>query len=93
MALGADKAWFGGFEQPMNPGGHTMGRCTSHQAELFFGGEPMTLARYPNKTPQGGTAWLKVSAVNDAQKEFQVLDERVMGWAEAGDAWIHGYWR
>jgi len=92
IALGADDRWFGGFLQPDNPGGHTMGRCTSHQAELFFGGKPMTLARYPNKTPEGGTTWLEISHVLDAQKEFQVSDERVMGWAEAGDAWIHGYW-
>lgn len=92
ISLGADDRWFGGFLQPDNPGGHTMGRCTSHQAELFFGGKPMTLARYPNKTPEGGTTWLKISDVVDAQREFQVADERVMGWAEAGDAWIHGYW-
>jgi len=92
MALGADEAWFGGFLQPDNPGGHTMGRCTSHQAELFFGGKPMTLARYPNKAPDGNNMWLTVASVNDAQSEMQVADERVLGWAEASDVWIHGYW-
>ena len=92
LALGAEKSWFGGFLQPDNPGGNTMGRCTSHQAELFFGGNAMTLARYPNKSPEGKTQWLKISKVNDVQGEFQVADENVLNWAEEPDAWIHGYW-
>jgi hypothetical protein len=94
IALGAHPSWFGGFLQPDEPGGHSMGRCTSHQAELFFGGKPMTLARYPNKSPKGDTQWLTISAVNDKQSGFQVAvdAERVLSWAEAADPWIHGYW-
>ena len=92
IPLPGGKKLFGGFLQPDNPGGNTMGRCTSHQAELFFGGNAMTLARYPNKSPEGKTQWLKISKVNDVQGEFQVADENVLNWAEEPDAWIHGYW-
>jgi hypothetical protein len=34
LALGADSALFGGFLQPDNPGGMTMGRCTSLQVQV-----------------------------------------------------------
>ena len=79
-ALGVDPHLFGSFLQPDNPGGHTMGRCTTHQLELFFGGKPMTIARYPNLSPSGDFVWLNISSVQDRQETFQVLDPRVLNW-------------
>ena len=70
--------------------GQTMGRCTSRQAELFYGGKPMTIARYPNRAPSGDFRWLNISSVQDAQATFQVADERVLAWSQEPDVWIHG---
>jgi hypothetical protein len=52
----------------------------------------MTLARYPNRRPNGAFQWLNISSVQDAQASFQVADERVLSWSRESDAWIHGYW-
>ena len=72
-----------------------MGKCTTHQLELFYGGKPMTLARYPNISPSGDFQWMHISSVQDKQKSFEVTDERVLKWAdeaEEGHAFVHGYW-
>jgi hypothetical protein len=90
--LGVAPSLFGGFLPPENPGGRTMGKCTTHQLELFFGGKPMTLARYPNLGPQGRFEWMHISSVEDRQRSFQVANDRVLRWADESDAWVHGYW-
>jgi len=91
LELGLDKKFIGGFLRPDNPGGNKMGRCTSYQMELFFGGEPMTIARYPNVV-DGKSQWLHVDTVLDSQHVFQVQDERLLAWRAEPDAWLHGYW-
>ena len=95
LDLSVDPALFGSFLPPENPGGRTMGKCTTHQLELFYGGKPMTMARYPNLSPSGDFQWLHISSVQDKQARFQVSDDRVLGWADEvkeGNAWVHGYW-
>ena len=54
-ALGIDRSFFGGFERPSLTGGEGLGRCLSNQMELFYGGEAMTVARYPNLVFPNGT--------------------------------------
>jgi len=56
--------------------------------ELFYGGKPMPLARYPNE------GWLKIAGTPAGQHggRFTCGDPRLKRWAEARDVWVHGYW-
>jgi parallel beta-helix repeat protein len=78
-----------GFPQPIRPA----------PPELFFAGEPMTLARYPNdgflttgtvldpgSTPREGDD-------SDRLPVFEFIDDRHAAWADAPDAWLVGYWK
>ncbi|MBI2431477.1 MAG: right-handed parallel beta-helix repeat-containing protein, partial [Candidatus Hydrogenedentes bacterium] len=56
--------------------------------ELFFDGNPMTLARWPNEE------WLKIAGVPNGAEggKFNYAEDRPNGWAANDDLWVHGYW-
>ncbi len=78
------------------------GRATTPaHCELFFGGRPMTLARWPN---EGN--WEKIAGfpeatgggddhggkIGDLKGGFFYTGERPNRWKETTDPWVHGYW-
>jgi len=74
---------------------------TAAHCELFFGGRPMTLARWPNEG-----AWEQIAGVPDAgatkdehggnigklEEGFLYNGNRPRQWKDTGDLWVHGYW-
>lgn len=70
-------------------------------AELFFGGVPMTLARWPNEgdwehiagfpdaAGQGDDHGGKIGALEGG---FNYADDRPRRWKDTSDLWVHGYW-
>lgn len=61
--------------------------------ELFFGGRPMTLARWPN------TGWVTMGRVTDNGLDkdgscgrFIYRDDRHARWAGRDDVFLHGFW-
>ena len=72
---------FGGFSSARAEGdNHRFG--TFPVPELFYDGEPQTMARWPNDR-------LTRLPINEAPKEE--LD-RFRRWAKETDLWLHGYW-
>ena len=65
-----------------------MGRPNIAALELFFNGQPMTLARWPNI----GWAYTDAATKDKAQHQFAYEGERAARWVSAPDAWVHGYW-
>jgi len=67
-----------GFGRPTYPAG----------LELFFDGEPMTLARWPSD------GWVKIAGVPNGKNsgQFMYSGDRPKRWTEADDVWVHGYW-
>lgn len=78
------------------------GRATTPaHCELFHGGRPMTLARWPNEgeferiagfpedSSQGDDHGGKLGALAGG---FYYAGERPNRWREVGEAWVHGYW-
>jgi hypothetical protein len=60
--------------------------------ELFFNGEPMTLARWPNSGfVNGGKIIEPGSKKEDKLSVFEYLDDRHARWTNAADAWLFGY--
>ena len=69
--------------------------------ELFFGGQPMTLARWPN---EGGfekiAGFPEVSSKGDdhggkiggLEAGFLYAGDRPRRWQSSRDLWVHGYW-
>ena len=55
--------------------------------ELFVGGQPMTLARWPN---QGEPLARTASALSNTQVVY--TGSRPDRWTNARDAWVHGFW-
>ncbi|MDR1103604.1 MAG: right-handed parallel beta-helix repeat-containing protein [Tannerella sp.] len=71
--------------------------------ELFFHGEPMTLARYPN-----AGEWMRIASVPQTGDtllggdertgrgvhygRFVYSEDRVAGWRENDEIWLQGYW-
>ncbi len=56
--------------------------------ELFYDGQPMQLARWPNE------GWANIADVpKDTKDRFQFEGDRPKRWRKADDAWIHGYWK
>lgn len=55
--------------------------------ELFAGGKPMQLARYPN-----AGKWLKIKAA-DGPQAFTYDDPVPSTWAHSDDLWAFGYWK
>ncbi len=64
------------------------GRTNIAGLELFFNNQPMTLARWPNT----GWAYTAAATTDKAQNQFAYEGERAARWADAPDAWVHGYW-
>lgn len=55
--------------------------------ELFFDGEPMTRARWPNGE------WARIASVPEgSQGVFLYEGDRPDRWADVEDIWLHGYW-
>ena len=65
-----------GFGQPTQPAA----------LELYFKGEPMTLARWPND------AWANIADVPAGGGKFTYDGDRPKRWAANDDIWLHGYW-
>ncbi|MDR3194980.1 MAG: right-handed parallel beta-helix repeat-containing protein [Tannerella sp.] len=80
------------------------GRATQPSGmELFFNGEPMTLARYPNNNE-----WMHIASVPQAGDSlfggdertgkgvhygrFAYGEDRPSAWLENDDVWLQGYW-
>jgi len=57
--------------------------------ELYFNGEPMTLARWPN------SGWAMIKDVPEALEGagFVYDGNRPSRWTDAPDVWLHGYWK
>ena len=74
---------------------------TAAHCELFFGGRPMTLARWPNEGE-----WERIAGVPEAgatkdehggqmgklDAGFLYTGDRPRQWKNIGDLWVHGYW-
>ena len=59
--------------------------------ELYFNGQPMTLARFPN---QGFITDSKIFRTgSDLLSTFEYAGDRPARWTQARDAWLFGYWR
>jgi hypothetical protein len=67
--------------------GFGMGAGTA-ALELFFDGEPMTLARWPNED------WARIGKVPEDEEGVFLYSEDAPcgGWREPELAWVHGYW-
>jgi len=68
-----------GFGRPMYPAA----------LELFFDGEPMQLARWPNN------GWTRIASKPSAPgaDRFCYEGDRPRRWLKATDIWVHGYWK
>ena len=80
-----------GFGRPLSPA----------HCELFFGGRPMTLARWPNEG-----AWEQIAGVPESgatrdehgghigklEEGFLYSGDRPRQWKDTRDLWVHGYW-
>ena len=69
--------------------------------ELFHGGLPMTLARWPNEGEFERIAGFPETTgkgddhggkIGDLATGFFYAGERPNRWREVGEAWVHGYW-
>ena len=66
--------------------------------ELFFGGEPMTVSRWPNEgflpivNVLGKTERDVRGTKGCAEGIFEYEGERPTRWLAESDAWVHGYW-
>jgi len=77
------------------------GRSAVAQGELFFGGRPMTLARWPNAgnwdriagfPEEGGKDDGHGTVMGALPAGFFYESDRPARWKNTGDIWIHGYW-
>jgi hypothetical protein len=70
----------------MQTAGFTKG--DQHMLELFVNDQPMKLAQYPNR------GFLPVVGASSTNKDtaFIAPTDRMNTWAQAGDAWVYGYW-
>jgi hypothetical protein len=80
-----------GFSRPLTPA----------HCELFFGGRPMTLARWPNEGD-----WEKIAGIPESgamkdehggrlgklEEGFLCSGDRPRQWQDTSDVWVHGYW-
>jgi hypothetical protein len=62
--------------------------------ELFFNGEPMRLARWPNEGFVNGVRVIEPGKKHPGKPSvFEYADDRHARWAGAEDAWLFGYFR
>ena len=72
--------------------------AAGNRAELFFDGQPMTLARWPNagfvrvKEVIGGKPITVHGITGDAIGKFTYEGDRPNRWMKENDLWLHGYW-
>ncbi|MFO1501853.1 MAG: right-handed parallel beta-helix repeat-containing protein [Verrucomicrobiota bacterium] len=80
-----------GFSRPLSPA----------HLELFYGGRPMTLARWPNEGqweliagfPESrGTGDDHGGKVGELNGGFMYSGDRPSRWQWRNDLWVHGYW-
>ncbi len=80
-----------GFARPITP---------SH-AELFYGGKPMVMARWPNEgafdkisgfPKDAATADGHHGEIGKLQDGFFYTGDRPSSWQEPTNVWVHGYW-
>ena len=75
------------------PRGFSHGSSPPPAIQLFFDGQPLTLARWPNE------GFLKTGKVLDEGQSggrgalFEFANDRLNRWAQAKDIWVFGYWR
>lgn len=102
--LGITPAMLGGMET--GEGSMDFGECQHDKAELFFGGEAMVLARYPNQAADGSWRFLYADVPAGATCEAGALcppnywflmklganATKISSWAtkDAASAWLHG---
>ncbi len=61
--------------------------------ELYYNGQPMTLARWPNEGFVEIRELLQPGSRADGKPSiFGYHDDRHARWTQAEDAWLHGYW-
>jgi len=73
-----------GFGQPPSP----------PTLELFVNGQPMTLARLPNKGFVGICKLVQPGSKAEGKPSvFEYIDDRAARWTKAKDAWLLGYFR
>ncbi len=74
---------------------------TAAHCELFYEGQPMTLARWPNEGE-----WSQIAGFPEAQAQddghggkigrledgFSFVGDRPLRWQDPSDLWVHGYW-
>ena len=73
-----------GFGQPPSP----------PTLELFVNGQPMTLARWPNKGFVGIRKLVQPGSKAEGKPSvFEYIDDRAARWTKAEDAWLLGYFR
>lgn len=74
---------------------------TISHPELFFKGQPLTLARWPNEGaweriagfPEGtGEGDEHGGTVGRLEEGFSFSSERPHEWSDLDDVWVHGYW-
>jgi hypothetical protein len=74
---------------------------TPAHCELFYGGRPMTLARWPNEgewqriagwPDSGGSKNEWGTQVGKLEEGFLYDGDRPRRWKDASDLWVHGYW-
>jgi hypothetical protein len=74
---------------------------TSAHCELFYGGRPMTLARWPNEgewehiagyPESGATKDEHGGQLGKLADGFTYASDRPRGWKDTGNLWVHGYW-
>eukprot|EP00961_Rhodomonas_salina_P032685 440780-Rhodomonas_salina.2 len=69
--------------------------CTNMRLELFFGGQAMTLARYPNldkDDPFDFRSWLQVNTTGNVSW-FTTTSARPFRWTKEKEPQLHGYWK
>ncbi len=80
-----------GFGRPTTPA----------HCELFFGGRPMTLARWPNEGdwekiagfPEGsGQGDSHGGQIGKLEEGFRYSGDRPSRWKDTSELWVHGYW-
>jgi len=80
-----------GFGRPLTPA----------HCELFYGGRPMTLARWPNEGEwERITGCPEAGAMKDEhggstgklEEGFTYSGDRPRAWRDLSDLWVHGYW-
>jgi hypothetical protein len=81
----------------------SIGRCFS-KPEVFFNGEPLQLARWPNVNSSSSYwEWAQVASAPDPATSFTLATDgssarnpvsaaRLRNWSEEQNLWFHGYW-